>query len=227
MVKLYDERYTDTHESYGIARFSRISGGGQNFFGTIIKPQHYIDFEVFHARKEICNISGDERFYEENRGKPIISIKMTSSQFAELITTMNVGSGIPVTIKRIDGVRVGECPDQESPMKITIDKAKEGVAETEAELSVDIDEIIAEISNNKLGQKKTEGLIKKLERVRERLASNASFYQEMMIETGEKQMALIKSEVDNTVTSIVNRLGLKSLDKLKEIEQTLDIKTEE
>jgi len=53
-------------------------------------------------------------------GKRIVECEMSYSQFAEAITSMNMGTGVPVTIRYIqDKGKIEECPfvDKKNSMK--------------------------------------------------------------------------------------------------------------
>ena len=225
MTKLYNEEKTEKHPSYGIARFSRVSGGG-NFFGTVIKPQHYFTFEIFQGKKEISNLNGEEHFYTDGR-LPIISIKMSSAQFTELITTMNIGNGVPVTLTEVNYKRVEECPKQTSPLDYAIEKTDEGIDDTAKFCNDYLNEIKELLKNGNVGKKSINEMIHKIDCVIERQKSDAEFYKKELIETGEKVVAQAKAEIENTTMSIVNRLGLKTLEQLKEVEEKIFIEKKE
>ena len=49
-----------------------------------------------------------DRYYAENH--PYIEINMSQSQFAQAITSLNMGAGVPVTLRQINGEYIEPCP---------------------------------------------------------------------------------------------------------------------
>ena len=193
----FDKDKEEKHPSYGVARFSRITGGSSNFFGTVIKPVHYIQLEIFRGIKQVCSTGGEENFIDDSR-IPLITVRMTSAEFAELITTMNMGSGIPVTLDDIGGERIEDCPPQSSPLDIVTNKAGEGVTDTSNYIKDTINEVIKDLRDGKLGKKSVEEVIRKLEIIPGRLESNTTFYKKQIVEVGEKVTVQVRSEIENT-----------------------------
>ena len=98
-----------SHESFGQIQFNRSNGNGTNFYGSELPQDHYITMEVHHSviHRELTQ----DRYY--NKGQ-ILRIRLSSGQFAEMLTSMNCGSGVPCTIERIEGRKISELPKQES-----------------------------------------------------------------------------------------------------------------
>lgn len=123
------------HESYGLAGFTRstIGGSGVNLFGSSIKHSNTICFRVYHAEVE-RNLNQD--WYYASGRLPIVEIEMSQSQFAEMITSMNIGDGFPVTIRSIDGKQMEKCP-HESKRQQHANEFKAHMAKFAASLEVD------------------------------------------------------------------------------------------
>ncbi len=100
-----DNKELEQHESYGMMSFNRFDGGNGAFFGSSIKPDGGIEMtlktgEVRH------NLNHD--WY---RGKETIArVRMTGAQFADLITNLNMGEGVPVTLEYVHGKHMSEPP---------------------------------------------------------------------------------------------------------------------
>lgn len=92
------------HESYGLAQFSRIGGKSGKLFGSSIEHQHFIELTISRASRS--------RQFQHDHYMPdqeLISVFMSPTQFAELLTSLNVGTGVPVTIKHIAALTGGEA----------------------------------------------------------------------------------------------------------------------
>lgn len=84
----------DKEPAYGMLSFSRVSGGDPNLFGSSVQHNQKIRLVLKegHVARELNNdwYGGDRTLFE---------VEMSYTQFAELISAMNVGDGIPVTIR--------------------------------------------------------------------------------------------------------------------------------
>lgn len=99
------------HESYGLIGIHHIQFGGVNrgqpLFGSSIRHSEIIRVSISHA-KMIRGLSYD-RFHD---GRHIIEVDMSYSQFCEFVTTHNQGTGIPCTIRRLNGEAKEDPPFQ-------------------------------------------------------------------------------------------------------------------
>ena len=92
-----------SHPSYGTLAFSRRTGGATPLFGSSIEHRDTIAMTLYHA--DITRGLHEDHVYGN---KVIAEVEMSYSQFAEAITSMNMGSGVPVTIRWTE--RDGEIP---------------------------------------------------------------------------------------------------------------------
>lgn len=92
-MALFDDDITQ-HESFGLLGFSRVQcSGGVPLFGSDIEHSTFIKMTLHTAEKQR---DINHNWYHAN--KRIADVTMSQNQFAELITSMNMGDGIPVTI---------------------------------------------------------------------------------------------------------------------------------
>ena len=65
------------HPAFGLIRFSRMSGGSKDFFGSDLKEENYIQLEVVQA--ELNKTLTKEWFGEthSNKNRNVIRLKMT------------------------------------------------------------------------------------------------------------------------------------------------------
>lgn len=97
----------ESHESFGMLGFYRSSVTSANLFGSSIKHQHTIRMTLKKAEKG----RSLNRDWYSGRGE-IVEVEMSQNQFAEMITSMNVGDGVPVTIRRLNGKTMEPCPEE-------------------------------------------------------------------------------------------------------------------
>lgn len=103
-----EEVRTDKHPSYGMVQFVRTGGRGGTFFGSSLKD-HHTTFTLRVCRGEREHSLKQDNYYGREQ---LMEVELTANQFTELITTMNMGSGVPCTIRRIHGQgRIPDPPD--------------------------------------------------------------------------------------------------------------------
>ena len=112
------------HPAFGMVGFYHTHGGKEVLFGSSIEHNNTVVLELKHgySRRGLHN----DYFY----GKGLIArVEMSFSQFAELISSPNNGSGVPCTIRYIE--KEGRIPAITS----NISKRKQFEAEFNEHLS--------------------------------------------------------------------------------------------
>ena len=152
-----EEKFENKESSpaYGMLLFSRVSGGDPNLFGSSVEHNHKISLTL---RTGQVKRNLNEDWYLGD--KTLFNVEMSYTQFAELISSMNVGSGVPVTIRFIKG-------EGEMPPVIPVSKRKQFIDEFE--------------SNNKDSNKQILALIEKVK---------AIFSEKRALKASEKQAVL-------------------------------------
>ena len=89
----------EKHESYGMLGFSRV---------TITPPAGLFGSSIKHGNLIVLRIHQAERRRDYQRdwisaGERLIEVQMSASQFADAITSMNIGDGVPITINYVKG----------------------------------------------------------------------------------------------------------------------------
>jgi len=95
-----------SHPSYAVVQISRVSGQAK-LFDSSIAHQHYIALRICRATK---HSDGSHDFIFG--GKELIEVAMSETQFARVITSMNMGSGSPCTLQHLAGKMVDQ-PERE------------------------------------------------------------------------------------------------------------------
>lgn len=105
--KSNEKVHCPTHESFAVIRGSRHSSRGTALFGSSIQHNQSISITISTAEHN-RSLNNDSI----HNKKQIIEIEMSENQFAQFITTMNHGSGIPCTIRHINGKKMSDPPFQ-------------------------------------------------------------------------------------------------------------------
>lgn len=117
---------SQSHPSFGVIGVSRVNGQA-SLFDSDVKHGHFIEITISEAKKHRTGFTHESVM----GGKEMAKVRMSFAQFAQFITTQNVGSGTPCTIARVIGdekrpwaTRWGGRPDPPDP-KPFIDKFKQ------------------------------------------------------------------------------------------------------
>ena len=202
------------HPAYGMLRFSRVSGGPGKMFGSEINHNSYIQLEL-QPGEEQRHLSNSWFF---GRSKCLMQVKMSCAQFSELITSLNMGSGVPVTIDYLAD-EMGQRPGikDEDTLHETI---KREVKKEANDAFKDADSLVktlrATLEASKLPKGKQTELIGLAEQLSRAVHQSMPFIVDQYQEAAEKVAAKAKAELDAYATNIIHRLGEKALNALNE-----------
>jgi hypothetical protein len=142
----------------------------------------------------------------------LVEVDLSHVQFAELITTMNQGTGVPCTIRKLPGDwDIPEIAHHETEQKrVSVDfdarlnelveKARTGMSEIEA--------VLAKPSIGKADRESIRNHFYKWVRM---IEDSAPFVLNQFQESIEKTTAAAKAEVDGFLTSVIASTGLAAL----------------
>jgi uncharacterized protein (DUF342 family) len=199
----------EAHPSFGQIKFSRTSATDSNFYGSDLTQGNYITMEVHQS--EIYREITCDRYFET--GIPLIKVRLTSGQFAELITSMNMGSGIPCTIERLMGKKVEELPNIQSKKENVHGKFEEKMIAFQKTIESN-QKRIAELTSKPTLTKNDRAEINEMTRlINQELLQNIPYYTRCFQETMDKTVFEAKLEVENAILHKVNALGLSELHK--------------
>jgi hypothetical protein len=99
---------TQQHPSFGVIQISRVHGM-TTLFRSSLTHQNFIELRICRASVMDTGGGHDPVMPEAS----LITVKMSETQFARAITSMNMGAGAPVTLSRVAGVRIGEPPQDD------------------------------------------------------------------------------------------------------------------
>lgn len=207
--KLDPDEEHEEHESYGLISFSRRQGNPGPLFGSSLKTHEaYVTLSLRKGTR--ISSHGYDRYYGSVRGD-LMEVDMSAAQFAELLTTLNIGLGVPCTIRCLNGKRMGAPPD----VKLEVEKARSEfqrkmgkVTEVFTQKRKEA-ETILEKKNLTKGDK--EALLSLLAKVEMEIGSNLPYSLQMFEEAAEKVVTHAKAEIDAVLMHNVLAEGIRSL----------------
>jgi len=197
------------HPSHGLMSFRRVSGTTRRLFGSKVGHSHTIAMKVTEA-----NVSHDPLSHADHYcgGKTLIEVELSESQFAELLTTMNVGEGVPVTVRRTEVLgRVEDipysCPRAE--MESDLHKSLKSIADRVKTLQKEADELLAKPSLKAEERRRLAFLMMK---VVQDMESNLPYVSECFYKAVDKTVVAAKAELDVWVGRAMVQSGGRCID---------------
>lgn len=125
----------ERHPAYATIGASRVSSGhGIQLFGSDFAHQHFITIKIRTA--ELMRGSSEDRIHGDVGS--IISVALSESQWAQFVSSLNVGTGVPCTLERlqdemIPGIerKVERKRQFESELHARLEGVRESIREAE------------------------------------------------------------------------------------------------
>jgi len=199
----------ESHESFGMMSFSRIQvgGGGQVLHGSDLKHNTIIAMRLEHGIKK----RGLSHDWYHATGR-VAEAYMSQNQFSELITSMNMGEGIPVTLRFTEKEGSLEEPDFVSVVETHEDEFKKQAQDT-AQDAKDLLAIMGTILGGSGTVKKADRdkMIKQAEKVVREIACNMPFMEESFNKAIDKTVTDAKGTIEAFYQHRVTEAGLNAL----------------
>ncbi len=206
--RIYAMTKENTHPSYGMVGLSRRHGHIGKLFASNIDNQHSITIEVFDGAWE--HKYGADRYFADNHA-PIIEVEMSPAQFADLVTTFNVGSGVPCTIRSFNRQRRPPVPsiDTESErVQDCFDDEMKKLADTCQASVTRVRELTAKPTLTKADRKEISDMVGQAMMA---ITSNIPFMMSQFREATERVVTSAKAEVEAALMQRVVTLGVDAL----------------
>ena len=217
---------TKNHPSYGMLSFSKVHGSNIPLFGSSILHNDIIRLTLREGEVD-RNLNRD--WYHGRRR--LFEVEMSYSQFAELISSMNQGDGIPVTLKEVMGERRENCPFENKRMEF-VNEFTEKVKEVQVVCDNLINDTKKLFDTKKpLNKTEKEQILGTLEKIKREVNSNIPFIADSFNEQMDKTVMEAKGEVEafmqNKITNIANNAIAQNPDVLFEKMSNIKLLNEE
>lgn len=150
-----------TEPCAAVLAFSRGYGGAKGLYGSKISHQNFISMRVKSAYTN--HQYGHDSYYGDEL---LLEVEMSASQFAEAITSLNMGDGVPVTLRYTQLTGVIDKPEVPDFRQILNDDILEHVADSRKlvrDARRKAEEIVAKKSMNKADREEILSLLNRLE----------------------------------------------------------------
>lgn len=195
------------HPSYGMVQFNRRSNSRPGYlFGSSVTSHYHTVTLSISTGYALESDLGEQRFRASGE---IVEVELSAHQFAEVITTMNVGDGVPCTIRRRDGKRVEDPPAPSSDTERAHDAFEAKMAEFGRQVDALYKDVEAKTAAAKgLSQAARKEILSAVGQVVTETKSNIPFYLRMFTEAAQRISTAAKAEADAWLTSAIHRAGL-------------------
>jgi hypothetical protein len=198
------------HESYGLVGVSRVTHShGTSLFGSSIKHSNTIRLSIKKAEVD-RHLNRD--WYHGR--KQLIEIELSPTQFAEMITCMNMADGVPCTLRYLEDHKRLENPPEVKQREIFEQEFQNKVDKISSFYKDDfgqIKEILLKKGTIKVGDR--EQVANMVTKLVNTLADAMPFLQKSFNESIDKTVSEAKGEVEAFVMHKVTSLGIEGLQK--------------
>lgn len=203
-------------KNIGTINISRISGGSSNrFVGSTVPSYTAIRIQIRQAEKYSDEFN-KERFYSKSN---IVEVEMTPNQWAELITTLNYGTGTPCTITRVGNEEIPQTYETESVFEYYNDKLKDRFSDVQSEFEESFKDAKEILDNKKSITKADRDTIRRAYSQVERFfGDSAPFMQKLFKEDIQKHTVDAAITFKHDMDSIIKSLSKEQLKNIENME---------
>ena len=175
-------------------------------FGSSIKHKDTIMLRIYQGEVD-RHLNRD--WYSTD--KQYIEVEMSYSQFAESITSLNQGEGTPVTLRRLDGKRMEDCPhvDKRIQFENEFSEHMKVINNKLVQLTKDAEEILNE--KKPPTKKDKEMILEQIKNMQMEISSNIPFIYSSFNEQMDKTVQEAKGEIEGFMAHKIISAGLEAL----------------
>lgn len=210
----------EQHPSFGMIKANRVSGGNGYLFGSEVLNLSFVEITISHAQT-------DKNLFGRNVGEQgiwptenLTTIRMTNSQFAEMITSLNIGIGTPCTITRIDGkgVEQKDIKDRSTTMDMANDELVKMYAERIGDNIKSLQDALGILENNaRVNKDIKQSVEKSIRGILSILTNGDSFLLNEFKDVLEKSKQKVITEIDASVGTRLQELGMQHIFEHKQL----------
>lgn len=207
------------HPAMAMVSFTRCQGS-KNLFGSSIEQQHFIQLRIKTASVE-RELSND---WYHSDCRDLIEVSLTPNQFAELLTSMNVGDGVPCTLNEFNGEHFS-FPKMESKGSQFKREIRDAVKKTVGHMTTAVKDLENLLDRAKpLTKAEKAEVIDKIHSLHKLTEDSLPFILNQFQEQMDKSVVEAKAAVDTFITHTITKTGLTTLKDqgIKFIEQEDD-----
>jgi hypothetical protein len=211
-----EEETVERHESFGLVRIARNQCGGSKhrLFGSHL-DSHSSTFTLTVERSARYHSElAYDRFHADHDAKTteIVEIEMNSAQFVELMTSLNMGAGIPCTLRRVSGVRMENVPDEHrTEAQLIAENFSRDMKDVAASVKPLTTKIATLMGKASLGKSDRQEVLSLVGMIVRKFDDHAPFVMKQFIASTRSMITSGKAEVEAYANSVIYAAGLEHL----------------
>ncbi|WP_340375781.1 hypothetical protein U5640_11920 [Streptomyces sp. SS7] len=195
---------SEIHPAFGVAVVTRRSGGGRSLFQSDLLHNETISLSVHEATRK-----RDLNHDWVHPGRELVEIEMSLAQWGSLVSSMGLGSGVPVTIRRTEHEPfVSEIPHQPRTAE-SLREVREVTDRMYARVKA-ATAALHEAIHEKKGVRATKEALSALENAVAGAGSNAQFTVDSLVAAGEQVVAQARADIEAHVLEVARLTGAES-----------------
>ena len=203
--------FKEKHPSFGMIGFSRVSNTSRRnlLFGSPLDRHH---------ETIVMRVKTAERNHHFNRDwfrgcQQLIEVEMSPMQFAQLLTTMNFGDGVPCTIRyTADNGMIGPVPDDYIPEQVMIlEDVKRKADDLVGSMSERRRQLKNLLSKKNINKSDREEIARLSESLFRWLEEHIPFAFKSFEESAEKVVTAAKAQVEEFTFAVLVKAGMEKL----------------
>lgn len=194
---IQNEYGDETHPSWAMIGASRVSHGrhGASLFDSDIRHYHTVTVRISTASRR-RDLNRDWLHAE----KEFIKVEMSEAQWASFVSSMNVGNGVPCTIRRREDEYLVPSAPHEPRLQESMDEVRDA-AKCAAEK---VSEAFAAYKAHK-----TVGNLRSLEAMIDNMPANITFAASSLSKHAENVVQRARADIEAMVVTKAQQLGLE------------------
>lgn len=206
---------TISHPAFATIGISRVSGHA-DLFGSYVGHQHYISLHINPATMH------RDAYSERIHGgiDRYIEVAMSEAQWAALIGSANVGSGVPCTLQHLSDPGqwyrgIPRLPKQQKAAERMSEQARDMVARSQERAKKAMEQLQPMIA--KLPKKDQGAMQAIIDALAGESMANVEFQHKCLIDTQERLVSEAKVEIDATMANVAAQFGIESISQIGQI----------
>lgn len=195
--------YHEDHPAFGVAVVTRASGSPRTLFQSDLQHNETIVLSIRQAQRS-RNLIRDWIFPR----REIVEVEMSLAQWGSLVSSIGIGSGVPVTIRHIDQKPVPGLP-YEPRIAEAVAETKQTVQRLMKNARESFD-VLKKTFEEKRGVKEMRAAMDRHESSLRNTESNAGFAIKQVTEATEQVVAQGKSDIEAHILSAQMLTGMRA-----------------
>lgn len=193
--------YHEDHPAFGVAVVTRSSGTGRALFQSDLLHNETIHLSIRRAQRS-RNLIRDWVFPR----REIVEVEMSLAQWGSLVSSIGIGSGVPVTIRSVDQALVPNLP-YEPRIAEAVAETKNTVQRLMKDARESFDALKSAFESKK-GIKEVREAMRHHESSLRNTESNAGFAIKQVTEATEFVVAQAKTDIESHILNAQMQTGL-------------------